>query len=527
MEALTGDNLDGAPLLPPRGVSGPEPLPWRPIQMRKLAPISLGLLLIAAIAVLVLTRSGGPPAPMRVSRILTVRAGARGEAIPAGFLGLSMEYPTLERYAGTDPGAPDPVFVQLVRNLSPGQRPVLRVGGVSTDHAWSPIAGVPAPPWARYTFDPTLLGVTRAVAATLGAKLILGINLEADSGQIAAGEATALLGALGRSSIYALELGNEPELWAGFPWYRTPAGIRVRGRAAGWSPALHARQFATVAGALPDLPLAGPAAGSVKWSAQLGPFLAANPRVAVATLHAYPLKRCRATTHVSGAQLLDESSSTGLAALLAPYVRTARAAGVPLRIGELNSISCGGEAGVSDSFASALWSLDALFSRARVGIAGVHVHTTPQIPNQLFAFTRGGGRWSARVYPIYYGLLAFARATPPGARLIPIAGGARSPLRAWATRGPDGRIRVVLINARESGATAIGVRVPRARRALLERLTAPGLAAGGGVTLGGQGFGAATGTGLPAGPRRVRVLGAQAGAFRLRVPAGSAALLTF
>ncbi len=494
--------------------------------MRKLAPISLGVLLVVAIAVVLLKRSGKPP-PLHVSRFLTVRTAARGQAIPAGFLGLSMEYPTLEGYAGTDPRALDPVFVQLVRNLSPGQRPVLRIGGVSTDHAWSPIPGVPAPPWARYTLDPTLLGVTRAVAAALGAKLILGVNLEADSARIAAGEATALLGSLGRSSIYALELGNEPELWAGFPWYRTPAGIRVRGRAHGWSPALYAQQFAAVAGALPGVPLAGPAAGSVKWSTQIGPFLAANPRVAVATLHAYPLKRCRATTHVSSAQLLDESSSTGLAALLAPYARTARAAGVPLRIGELNSISCGGEPGVSDSFASALWSLDTLFSLSRAGIAGVNVHSTPQIPNQLFAFTQAGGRWSARVYPIYYGLLAFARAAPPGARLIPVAGGTRRPLRAWATRGPDGRIRVVLINPRAAGAVAVGIRGPRARSARLERLTAPGLAAGDGITLGGQGFGTATATGLPAGARRDPVIEPEAGAFRLRVPAGSAALLTF
>lgn len=490
----------------------------------KLALVSLAILLAAALIVLA-TRSSRPTPP-RVSRMLTVDSAAPGRPIPPGFLGLSMEYPTLETYAGPDPAHVDPVFEQLVRNLVPGQRPVLRIGGVSTDHAWVPVPGVPTPPWARYSLGPGLLAITRALASALDAKLILGVNLEADSGPIAAAEADTLIRTLGRGLIDALELGNEPELWSGFPWYRTADGIRVKGRAPGWSAAGHAQQFAAVSAGLPDVPLAGPAAGSVRWSEQLGPFLAANPRVAVATLHAYPLKRCRATTHVTAAQLLSEDSSLGLAALVAPYARVARAAGVPLRIAELNSISCGGEAGVSDTFAAALWSLDALFATAQAGVAGVNVHTTPHIPNQLFSFTTQGGRWSARVYPIYYGLLMFARAAPPGSRLVPIAGGARGVVRAWATRGGDGRVRVVLINDRPRRAATIGVRIAGAAHARLERLRAPSLTATDGVTLGGQGFGTVTDSGLPTGPRRDQVVVRRGGAFRIRLPAGSAALLT-
>jgi hypothetical protein len=495
--------------------------------MKKLALISTGVVLVVVLVVVLLTRSRAPQPPPAVTKVLTIQDRAAGRLIPAGFLGLSFEYPTLLTYAGTDPQAIDPVFEQLVRSLSPGQRPVLRIGGVSTDHAWYPIPGVPQPPWAKYTLTPSLLALARALATSTGARLILGVNLEADSGQIAAAEADALVSAVGRGSIYGLELGNEPELWAGFPWYRTATGVRVRGRAADWSTAAYAQQFAAVAGALPVAPVAGPAVGSVKWSQQLGPFLQANRRVSLATLHAYPLKRCRATTHVTAGQLLAESSSVGLAGLVAPYARAARAAGVPLRIAEMNSVSCGGEAGVSDSFASALWSLDALFAMAQAGIAGVNLHTTPNIPNQLFSFTQSAGRWTARVYPIYYGLLMFARAAPAGSRLLAIAGGSRGAVRAWATRSGDGRIRVVLINTRPGSATVIGVRIPgRAGRASLERLTAPSLSAGDDVTLAGQGFGTATTTGLPAGARRAAIVPRQGGEFRVRVPAGSAALLT-
>jgi hypothetical protein len=45
--------------------------------------------------------------------------------IPRGFLGLSLEYRAIETYAGQDPTAIDPVFEQLVRNLTPAQAPVI------------------------------------------------------------------------------------------------------------------------------------------------------------------------------------------------------------------------------------------------------------------------------------------------------------------------------------------------------------------------------------------------------------------
>ncbi len=60
-------------------------------------------------------------------------------AIPAGFLGLSLEYSAVSAYAGRDPSAVDPVFEQLIRNLTPGQRPVLRIGGDTTDWSWYPV----------------------------------------------------------------------------------------------------------------------------------------------------------------------------------------------------------------------------------------------------------------------------------------------------------------------------------------------------------------------------------------------------
>ena len=127
--------------------------------------------------------------------------------------------------------------------------------------------------------------------------------------------------------------------------------------------------------------LAGPAMGSPAWIPLLGQFLAGNPRLGLVTLHRYPLKHCSANIPVTIPELLSGASSTGLAESVAHAVAISHARGIPLRIGEIGSIACGGMPGVSDSFASALWSLDALFAMARVNVDGVNMQTA-QNPQQ-------------------------------------------------------------------------------------------------------------------------------------------------
>ena len=99
-------------------------------------------------------------------------------------------------------------------------------------------------------------------------------------------------------------------------------------------------------------------------------------------------------------------------------------------------MACRGKAGVSDTFASALWVTDALFSLARAGVDGVNMHTLPDAAYELFAFSRQGGRWQAQVRPVYYGLQLFAQAAPPvpGCCRCPAAAPTAG-LSVWATAG--------------------------------------------------------------------------------------------
>ncbi len=494
----------------------------RPIRQprRALAAIALG-------ALLVLAAGPGRAGAGTASTTVTVTREVSSPAIPAGFVSPSFELTALLTYAGKDPQAVDSVFEQLVRNLAP-QHPVIRLGGDSTDWSWYPVAGMKRPPWVRYTLTPLWMQVARALAAGLGGKLILGVNLEADSSRIAGTEARAMTEQIGRSAIAGLELGNEPELYGSFNWYRNARHVGIRGRGPGYDVAAFSQEFGQIARALPaGVPVAGPSIGSPLWSQSLGGFLAANRRVSVATLHRYPLQRCEATTHVSAAQLLAADSSDGLAAGVAPYVSIARRFGAHLRIDEMNSVSCGGEPGVSNSFASALWALDAMFALARAGVSGVNIHTTPGAVNQLFSLAEAGTAWSARVAPIYYGLLAFAQAAPAGSQLLRVDGAPSGPLRMWADRSPGRSIHVVLIDTSPRTGGSITVRIPAGvGPAVLQQLRAPGLGATGGVTFSGQSFGSVTTTGKLTGPVSARLVEPARGAYRVEVPAASAEILT-
>jgi hypothetical protein len=418
------------------------------------------------------------------------------------------------------------VFLQLIHNLTGGSTPVLRVGGDTTDDTWWPTRRARKPAGVVFTLTRRWIATIAAMANKLGARLILGIDLEADDTRVAAAEAKALIAGIGRQRVEALELGNEPELYSSFDWGFSGAPGRPRS----WDFARFDRDFARIGAALPHVPLAGPVVGQPNWFGYTNRFLSDQPRVTIAALHRYPLQQCflRPTQikYPSIAHLLDPANSRGLADSVAAAVRAAHAHHDTLRIDEMNTLSCGQAPAVTNSFASALWSLDVLFEMARVGVDGVNLHTFPGASAQLFAFTRVHGRSRATVLPEYYGLAMFAQAAPARSRLLKVSSTGGPQLKPWATRAADGTLRVVLIN--ESTHTrVVAVRAPAGAgtaTGTLERLDAPSITATAGVTLAGQTFGAASG--LPVGPPLTAAVAPHAGRYTVRVPAGSAALLT-
>ena len=487
------------------------------------------LALVAALGfLLIATRT--PPA--RADTLAATVSGApTGQAMPPGFVGFSFEYRALHQYTGRDPLAIDPVMLKLVAGLAPGQSPIVRIGGDSTDGTWWPQRGVIPPGGIYYPLTEGWLRTTQAMAQDLNAKLILGINLAAGRPNIAAAEGRAFLSGIGRRYIDALEIGNEPDLYGAFPWYTDRRGHSHRARGRGYNLAAYTKQFTQWSRALPNLPLAGPATSGPAWMGGLKRFVAAEPRLKLVTYHRYPLRACVTDPHATGypsiPNLLADGSSAGLAAPLAAYARVAHARHVPFRVAEMNSASCQGAKGVSDTFASALWALDTMFNFAAVGVDGVNFHMLPGSNYELFTTSQtSSGAWQAFVHPEYYGLMMFAQAFPPGARLLPLTAPA-GPVKMWATLAPDGTERVTVINQDTLNAHDVQVSVPGATRlGSVEALQAPSVSSTDDVTIGGQSFGDETTTGTLPGPPATQPAAPVNGGYTLSLPAGSAALLT-
>ncbi len=455
---------------------------------------------------------------------------ALGRPIAPGFIGLSLEFPAVRTYTGAAPRAVNPVLEELIRNIAPGQSPVLRIGGDSTDSTWWPTDAGRRPLGVRYALTRGWLATTRAFVRELHARVIVGVNLEAKRPALTIAETRALVAGLGRRALQAVEIGNEPDNYSRLAWYRI-GHRRVFARQRGYGFQDFVGEFASLRTRLSGIGLAGPTVGGYGWLSHLETFLKADPRLAVVTFHRYPLNRCFTTpgslTYPTVRNLLGPAASTGLVADVPPYAALAHRRGVPFRVDEMNSVACGGKHGVSDTFASTLWVLDTLFEMVRAGVDGVNIHTFPGAAYELFTFKRTSGRWSAMVRPEYYGLLMFARAAPPGARLLKLTGVPTGRLKAWATRSLDGTVHVVLINKSLVRRVTVTVRLQGDRgRAILERLTAPRAGASSGIALAGQSFATPSYSGTLIGRDQANVVSLASGKYRVTLAPTSAALLT-
>lgn len=496
-----------------------------------LAALTCGLL---ALTLLILPRSDGPSAsasPADPQVTATVGSQASGPKLPAAFTGVSLEYSALHLYTGRDPRAVNPVLIALLRNLvAGGAGPVLRIGGNSADRTWWPVRGVIPPGGVNYRLTEGWMRTTQALARAAGARLILDLNLAAGRPALAATEARSLLAGVGRQFIQAFEIGNEPDVYNLFPWYRDRRGRVVFARGRTWGLARFIAQFTQWRAALPAVPVAGPAFAELTWLSGLARFIAAEPRLGMLTLHRYPLRACLTNPADPGyptiPALLSDGSSAGLAQQIAPYVTVAHQKGVSFRLDELNSASCSGKRGVSDTFASALWMLDTLFNLASVGVDGINVHSLPGAAYELFTFSQNAAGWQAFVHPDYYGMLMFNRAFPAGAQLLPTSVDPPGPVKVWATRGEDFQTRVAVINKDPSTAYSVQLQVAGLTGpASLLWLQAPSVTSTDGVTLGGQGFGDETTTGT-LGPEQTQPISPTLGTYTIEMPPGSAVLMT-
>jgi hypothetical protein len=447
-------------------------------------------------------------------------------AVPDAFLGLSTEYWAMPGFARGRS-----LFTRVLSLIHvDGDSPVvLRIGGDSADHSfYDPDLRV-RPRW-MFELTPAWLRDTAELVHRARLRVILDLNLITGSPTRAARWASVADHEFPRGTLRALEIGNEPDIysrtyWRGVLTRRGPWSAALPGAISARSYAVDFNRYAdALADAAPGVPLAGPAlANPVTSEGWIRTLLTHDRgRLAVVTAHRYQYSACdkpTAAAFPTVARLLSERASAGMAQRLRRGVAIAHDAGLPFRLSELNSVTCGGRPGVSDSFATALWAPDALFELMRVGVDAVNVHVRVGAINAAFAI--GDGGLVAR--PLLYGLIMFSRALGPGARLIPLRLHTRGTplLKAWAVQA-RGRLSVLLVDKQRRPVLArlrVGDRGP----ATVQRLTAPAPAARTGMRLGGQWLDA---EGNWVGHRLLERVAPKHGSYRLLVPAGSAALLT-
>jgi hypothetical protein len=406
------------------------------------------LALAVVLGALSVTGAGGcqGAAPNQPAIEVSVDPGQAGSRVPPSFLGLAFEYDDILRYTGASPG-PDAEILRLLGRLHQGDAGPysIRIGGNSTDDTlWDP-DGRPPPPGVRQTFDATWLQRVAAFLKALDASPIVGVNLRVNDPSVAGQWGASARAAFGPATVF--EIGNEPN------YYGTDRGIRGPGYSLDDYAAeyeAYARAIRAAAGA--DARLAGPGLLSSGWMASLPSFLSRESgRLDTVTYHQYPLSVCGKRPgdpdYPTIQELLSDTASHSIAAEAARFAEQAHQQGLAFRVDEMNSVVCFGADGVSNTFASALWLVDVLLEYLSLGVDGVNVQT---VSHAYYTPLRPDASGWAR-NPEYDALQLVSEALAGRGRLLPtrVAGGA---IKAWALLGPQGQVRVAVVDKQERAA---------------------------------------------------------------------------
>ena len=308
---------------------------------------------------------------------LTLHADHPGPTIPQNFIGLSYETQQL-----SDPTFFSPANTGLIAQLRElASNGILRLGGNTSDYGfWKPTptstmpprkprenkVGDP-PPDMSYAVTPLAVTNLKAFLDATGWTCLYGINLGTNIPSLAADEAVAVTAILGPKLEY-LQLGNEADRFGST--IRDPKTWSADAFLTEWLAFAHAI-LARVPNArfgMPDI------ASNAAWFSTIADRLATDPirqHIACLSHHNYiggpPSNPAMTIEHILAPNPVVPRDA-GLVTAAATKLN------VPYRMTEGNTCYRGGKPGVSDVFASALWSADYLLQLASLGYAGVNLH---------------------------------------------------------------------------------------------------------------------------------------------------------
>lgn len=315
--------------------------------------------------------------------------------VSPNFMGLGYEKSAVAQVDFFSPQ--NKIMIQLYRNLSP--HGLIRIGGNVSDHTqYKP----DSPAKAHTERETTIINRKNledlaAFARATGWKVMWGLNLGTGTREEAVSEAKDVEKIFG-DRLQSFQIGNEVDLHGN---YKTSYNDFQSYYAD------YMAYKAAIRKALPKAQFSGPdVAGNINWLRSFAQKQA--PDIKLLTIHYYRTGATRPDATIPNLLMQDDKWNDELYQL----EQVADKSHVPFRINEVNSFYGGGKPGVSNTFASALWSLDYMFDLASYGCEGINLETDI---NQLgwishYSPIVHDAKGHCSVRPEYYGMLAFSLA---------------------------------------------------------------------------------------------------------------------
>lgn len=367
-----------------------------------------------------------------IAATIRIDAELAGPQLPHDFAGLSYE---------TEDVLPD---AQGRHYFSPQRRELismfqtlgvrsLRLGGNFADKPNVPIPG-------ESDIDPLF-----QFAKVAGLKVIYTLRLrEVESPEQNARIVAYILSKYPAQAAY-FEIGNEPDFYLKtYPAYQEKM----------------LRFAAAIRAAAPGVRFCGPSAGNAaQWARNVAETLGRDKQIALITQHAYFGGDSRAAEKDPAAfraELLSKEMTAKYQKFYEAFVPTVLANRCQYRIEETNSCYNGGAAGVSDTFAAALWGLDYMHWWALHGAQGLNFHTgdvvaaaDDHIVCRYAAFTSTMGGFDA--HPLAYAILAFSAGGEGNLVPVKLETSDQTNIPAYVMRSSGGDLFVTIISKGEAG----------------------------------------------------------------------------
>ncbi|KAH8112653.1 hypothetical protein DFH11DRAFT_1784002 [Phellopilus nigrolimitatus] len=334
----------------------------------------------------------------------------------------SIELAYLPTFAG-NLSHPNLLTQQLMQRLveRTGVGPDIRPGGITVD---SSIFDPNGPALVldesssggifRSTFGPAFYESLSIFPNTT--RFVVNVNLGNNSVDIAQAEIEAAIKYLGWDRIYSLELGNEPDHYAG------------GSRPANWSSSDYVQQFLNWTSILTDrlsLPSdifqAGAFADDPTSSASMTTVSTIEEGIDTTGViklfdqHTYQYSTCDSVRDAIATlpNLVNHQNITAYLDLWKPQIAAAKSRGKEFVVGEYSSVSCSGKQNVTDTYGQALWIADTVLYGAFLNISRMYLHqgATLVLQSSQQANTPGFS-WYDLWYPIYTDRFGAARASP-------------------------------------------------------------------------------------------------------------------